>query len=258
MDKKKRKFSVFLRLLLGLLFGAALAFSISMSFVINLQSTLPFIVGCSICVLLAIFWRGFCGLLSLIRAKRGGKILTNIIAFLLVISAAIFIVISGIMIASANRPAPSDSTLIILGCQVRGEAPSLMLTKRMEAALPWLLDNDHALCILSGGQGPGEKITEAECMRRWLVSRGIDEGRLLLEEQSTSTRENIRFSADIIEENALSANLVIATDGFHQHRAQEFAKREALTAGAASASTPWWLLPFYWFREIVAIVVQLI
>ena len=246
------------RILLGLLFGTALAFSILMSFVINFQSTLPFIVGCGICVLLAIFWKSFFGLLTLIRSKRGGKILTNIIAFLLFISAAIFIVISGIMIASATRPAPSASTLIILGCQVRGEAPSLMLTKRLEAALPWLLDNEDALCILSGGQGPGENITEAECMRRWLVAKGIDKGRLLLEEQSTSTRENIRFSVEIIEENALSANIVIATDGFHQHRAQEFAKREALTAGAASASTPWWLLPFYWFREVVAIAVQLI
>ena len=258
MERKTRNYGILIRVLLVLLFGLALAFSILMSFMINFQSTLPFIVGCSICVMITLFWKGFCVLLAQIRAKRRGKLLTNIVALLFVIIIVIFIIISGIMIDSANRPAPPNSTLVILGCQVRGEIPSLMLIKRMEAALPWLLDNEDALCILSGGQGPGESITEAECMRRWLVARGIDESRLLLEEQSTSTRENIRFSVSIIEENALSTNVVIATDGFHQHRAQAFAKSEELTAGAVSASTPLWLLPFYWFREVIAIAVQLI
>jgi len=95
-------------------------------------------------------------------------------------------------------------------------------------------------------------------MRRWLVAGGIADDRFFLEEQSTSTGENIRFSANVIKENSLSANTVIATDGFHQHRAQVFAKREDITAGAVSSSTPLWLLPFYWFREVVAIVVQLV
>ena len=61
-----------------------------------------------------------------------------------------------------------------------------------------------------------------------------------------------------IEENALSTNVVIATDGFHLYRAQAFAKREGWTVGALSASTPRWLLPFYWFREVVAILVPLV
>ena len=111
--------------------------------------------------------------------------------------------------------------------------------------------------LLSCGQGPGEDITEAECMRRWLVARGISGDRLALEEQSTSTLENIRLSKNVIEENGLSTNVAIATDGFHQHRAQTFAEREGMASGAVSASTPWYVFPFYWFREAVAIAVQI-
>jgi uncharacterized SAM-binding protein YcdF (DUF218 family) len=257
MKQKTMKPGTLFRVLLGLLFGITFTFSVFMSFVINFQSTLPFIIVCGISSLLTVYWKGFCGLLTLVWAKRWGKILISMVALLLGVSAVIFTVISGIMIASATSPAPQNATLILLGCQVRGEAPSLMLANRMETALIWLIDNEDAVCVLSGGQGPGENITEAECMRRWLIARGIADDRLFLEEKSTSTWENIRFSEYIIGENGLSTNVVIATDGFHQLRAQAFAKREGLTVGAISATTQWWLLPFYWFRETVAIAVQL-
>ena len=83
---------------------------------------------------------------------------------------------------------------IILGAKVNGEVPSLSLRYRLDAALRYADEYPHVKFILSGGQGPGEHITEAEAMKRFLLDHGIKEERLLLEQQSTSTYENILFS----------------------------------------------------------------
>ena len=76
--------------------------------------------------------------------------------------------------------------------------------------------------ILSGGQGPGEAITEAECMRRALVRRGVDESRLYPEERSTSTQENLRYSRAILEELGVdpARRVAIVTSDFHLCRAR--------------------------------------
>lgn len=76
--------------------------------------------------------------------------------------------------------------------------------------------------VLSGGQGPGEAITEAECMRRALVRRGVDESRLYPEERSTSTQENLRYSRAILEELGVdpARRVAIVTSDFHLCRAR--------------------------------------
>ena len=84
------------------------------------------------------------------------------------------------------------SAVIVLGAGVNGETPSLTLRTRIDAAAAYLEEHPDVPVVLSGGQGPGEAITEAECMRRALVRRGVDESRLYPEERSTSTQENLR------------------------------------------------------------------
>ena len=128
-----------------------------------------------------------------------------------------------------------------------------MLTRRMEAALVYLKNNPEAICIASGGQGPGEAISEAECMRRFLVAGGIEESRIYLEDRSTSTYENLHFSAAIIAAHDLPREVAIATDIYHQCRAQGLAYSERLLGFAVVSRTTYSLLPFYWLREIAAI-----
>ena len=114
------------------------------------------------------------------------------------------------------------SAVIVLGAGVNGETPSLTLRTRIDAAAAYLEEHPDVPVVLSGGQGPGEAITEAECMRRALVRRGADENRLYPEERSTSTQENLRYSRAILEELGVdpAQRVAIVTSDFHLCRAR--------------------------------------
>ncbi len=166
--------------------------------------------------------------------------------------------IVGWMGYSAMKPTQQNATVVILGCKVRGEAPSRMLVDRAKKAIEYLNENPASVCIASGGQGDGEDISEAEALRRYLVANGIEEDRIYLEDKSTSTYENITFTASIIKENNLSANIVVASDNFHQLRASIFAERNGLKASPIGTNTWIFLLPGYWAREALGIVKALV
>lgn len=112
--------------------------------------------------------------------------------------------------------------VIVLGAGVNGETPSLSLRVRIDAAEDYIRAHPDLPVILSGGQGAGEAITEAECMRRALVARGIDENRLYLEERSTSTEENMAFSRALLEELGVDTAqcVAIVTSDYHLCRAR--------------------------------------
>ena len=114
------------------------------------------------------------------------------------------------------------SAVIVLGAGVNGETPSLTLRTRIDAAAAYLEEHPDVPVVLSGGQGPGEAITEAECMRRALVRRVVDESRLYPEERSTSTQENLRYSRAILEELGVdpARRVAIVTSDFHLCRAR--------------------------------------
>ena len=128
-------------------------------------------------------------------------------------------VIRGSLAEKTDEPV---SAVIVLGAGVNGETPSLTLRTRIDAAAAYLEEHPDVPVVLSGGQGPGEAITEAECMRRALVRRGADESRLYPEERSTSTQENLRYSRAILEELGVdpARRVAIVTSDFHLCRAR--------------------------------------
>lgn len=183
-----------------------------------------------------------------------GKAAIIIVIGIFAAGAILAAVISFFMVKEINdKPKNSNTTLIVLGCQVRGDQPSQMLRRRLDAAYDFLAENGDVKVIVSGGKGSDEEISEALCMRNYLVGRGIGEERIIMEDKSTDTRENIRFSKAIIEEQGLPADITIVTDGYHQLRADIFARREGLRSYNISASTALWLLPTYWVREWLGI-----
>lgn len=95
-------------------------------------------------------------------------------------------------------PEDEQLTVMIFGCYVRGEEPGRTLTTRLDAALSLLKRYPNADCIVSGGQGSNEAISEAEAMRRYLVSCGIAEERITLEDRSTNTSENLEYTFAIL------------------------------------------------------------
>lgn len=168
------------------------------------------------------------------------------------------IILAGLMISASNRHPKEPTTVVILGCGVYGERPSLMLVERMDAAFEFLTENPDAVCILSGGKGEGENISEAECMYRYLTAKGIEPERLYKEDDSVSTRENILYSQKIIEENSLASDMTIVTNEFHQYRASKIAEKLGITTYAVSGRTAWWLFPTFSVREMFGIVYEAI
>ena len=129
-----------------------------------------------------------------------------------------------------------------------------MLAGRLNKAYEYLSENPDSLCIVSGGQGNNEGITEAEAMKRYLVDKGIDPQRIIEEGRSTNTYENLLYSKRIMDEMGLEAKAIIVTDGFHEWRAQYIAKQVGIDATGLGSEPYWPLQMCYWIREIFGVV----
>ena len=180
---------------------------------------------------------------------RGGLVLVVVIAVLAIVE-------TGFMVQANMKKPAQGATAVVLGCRVYGERASLSLVERLEAAQKYLEENPDAVCVVSGGQGPGENISEAECMYRWLVNKGIDENRIYKDDQSTSTDENIAFSIEVIRENGLNEEIAIITSEYHSYRACLIAQENGIVYGTSAGQTAIWLFPTYYIRELYGILAE--
>ena len=185
-----------------------------------------------------------------------GKIGLTSLGVVLISGLIVIVILADLMISASSRQPEGETTVVVLGCGVYGERPSLILIERMDAACEFLMQHPDTICILSGGQGEGEDISEAECMYRYLTKKGIEPERLYKEEASVSTRENILYSKRIIEENDLATDMTIVTNEFHQYRAGKIAEKLGITTYAVSGRTAWWLFPTFSVREMFGIVYE--
>ncbi|MFE4813137.1 YdcF family protein [Peribacillus simplex] len=153
---------------------------------------------------------------------------------------------------SIHQQIPENADyLIILGARVKGSIPSLSLQYRIDKAAEYLTANKHTVAIVSGGKGPGEDISEAKAMQQGLIAQGIEEARIMMEDNSTTTRENIVFSKELIPDTAASG-LIVSND-FHIYRAVEIARKEGLNMKGMPARTPKVSLLKSYTREYFAI-----
>lgn len=157
------------------------------------------------------------------------------------------------MISVTASAPPATATVIVLGSKVSGTNPSADLWARIDAAAEYLKDNPQANCIACGGQGRGESVTEASCICDSLVKKGIDPSRVMLEEKSTTTIENIANALTIIDKEDLNSQLAIVTDEYHEFRACSIARRQGASPYAVPAKTPNYILSSCWMRELLAL-----
>lgn len=136
-----------------------------------------------------------------------------------------FAVCEGFIIGYMFSTAPDGvECIIVLGAAVNGEEPSVALYNRIISALEYLKNNPDTVAVLSGGKGEGENISEAECMRRILSENGISENRLIMEDKSTDTAENIKNTLSLIGDRYES--IAIVTNNFHLYRAMRLMKKQ--------------------------------
>lgn len=200
-----------------------------------------------------IFFRPFKSLLSGLWSDKVGRIFLGVVSAFTAVCVIYAVIVSVFMARAVNDP-PKDenTTVIVLGCKVKDGRPSLMLKRRLDRAYSYLSEHETVSVIVSGGQGSDELISESQCMRDYLVEKGISEKRIFMEDKSTSTEENLEFSEEIIKIRHLPENITLITDGFHQYRAELIAEKSGFDRKSIknlSGYTSWYIIPTYWVRE---------
>ncbi|OPX44060.1 hypothetical protein CLHUN_20850 [Ruminiclostridium hungatei] len=172
-----------------------------------------------------------------------------------------FVIVSVILISSAiSERTEKVDCVIVLGAGLKGETPTLVLAQRLDNTLAYAAENPGTVIIVSGGQGRGEAITEAEGMKRYLVRHGIDEDLIIKEEKSTSTFENMVFSRNLYKQSFGKElrRVMLITNDFHMFRSKMLAKRAGLEPCGISSGTPWYIYPNVFLREYLAVFKSLI
>ena len=175
--------------------------------------------------------------------------------------------IIGVIIASAvvvhYEPEKDKDYIIILGCGIRKDGtPTPLLKGRVDRALRFreqqLKETGKDLCfVVSGGQGPNEVISEAECMKNYLISQGIPEERIITEDKSTTTAENMSFSKEkIAQAGGLNGKIAYSTTNYHVFRGGLKARRVKMRAVGMGAKTKWYFWPNAAVREFVGLLTE--
>ena len=193
-----------------------------------------------------------------LESEKGLKIPAAVrIAYRTVFAAglAIFLYVECRVVDSMTAvPVQDLDYVIVLGAGLIGKEPTNPLRVRIEKAAEYMSENPDTILIASGGKGPNEEISEAECIRDRLVRLyGIDEERIILEDRSKSTEENLINSMQIIGDPGASVGII--TNSFHEYRAMLIAEHIGYeNAGPVPATT---LLPVgihYVIREFFGVV----
>ena len=182
-----------------------------------------------------------------------------LIIFIIIKSMGILFSIISILIVSDFNSKIEDykkiDYAIILGAGLDGAEVSIRLKKRLDQGYNELNNLDVPI-IVSGGQGPDELVTEGYAMAEYLINKGIQKKRLILEEKSTSTQENLLFSLKFIPDH--KNNIVVVTSDYHMFRAKMLAKRMNWKVQGSSAKSSREDLPKQFIREIFAVLKDLI
>ena len=166
------------------------------------------------------------------------------------------------IIAARHEPEPDRDFVIILGCGIRKDGtPSPILRGRIDRALGFAekqkkLTGREITFVTSGGQGADETISESESMKRYLVGKGIPAERIITEDRSTDTFENMKFSKEKIWEADPNAKVAFSTTNYHVFRSGLYARRVKMRAVGMGADTKWYFWPNASVREFVGLLTE--
>jgi uncharacterized SAM-binding protein YcdF (DUF218 family) len=190
----------------------------------------------------------------LVVFRRFPKIVQRILFIGLTCIVLSFVISQSMIIFNMRNTSKSGADFVmVLGCRVVGEYASLPLLGRGYTAIRYLKNNPATNVILTGGQGSGENISEAEALRRLLRENNIDEERIFIEDVSTSTMENFINSHKLY--SLLDKNIVVVTSDYHMFRSLSIAKKLKYenVSGLPTRSQSV-LLPIFLLREYVAVM----
>ncbi|WP_459076764.1 YdcF family protein [Herbivorax alkaliphila] len=212
-----------------------------------------------------IFFIGvFLLIIALVRIKGRGhllkiknKIIRRVFILLMALFVISFVLVQGVIIFSAQADEGVEPDyMIILGAGLIGDFVPPTLQYRLDKGIEYLEENPDLKVVVTGGQGPGETVTEAYAMEKYLINNGIDKKRIIKEERATNTFENFKFSKEILDQvdGTGSYSVIIVTNGFHIFRSQMIAERNGFEAYRLPAKTNPSVLVNCYLREYFAVI----
>lgn len=168
------------------------------------------------------------------------------------VALAVFLIVEGFIFSGFRGDCPAGvDYVIILGAKTG----SVTIEARMDRACEYLNENPDAIAVVTGGQGGDEETSEGEYMRLGLMKRGIDASRIIVENNSTSTAENLEYARKLIGD--ASASVAVVSNNYHIFRATGIARNYfsgevyGLPMNSNIIS-----LPHYMVREFFAVLVD--
>ena len=145
---------------------------------------------------------------------------------------------------------------VVLGAGLRGDQPSQTLKTRLDKGVEYLRENPEAQIVVAGGLGAAASLAEAEVMKRYLTAQGIDEKRILKEEKSTTTDENLKFSKELLiaREGLPVQAITVITSDYHLYRAKQIAGKYYPQVYALAAESAPMVKINYAIREYFAVI----
>ena len=164
--------------------------------------------------------------------------------------------------AAQHTPKFNQDFVIILGSKVMSDGTLTPLLKgRVDKAIDfgnkqYEMSKKKIIYIPSGGKGSDENISEAEAMKKYLIEKGINKNQIIIENKSTSTIENMKFSKQIIDEKEKNAKICFSTTNYHVFRSGVIANREGIDCEGIGSKTKWYFYTNALIREFIANIVQ--
>lgn len=203
--------------------------------------------------------------LSLILIFKGTQLNSGIHATILTIILLSmyfgFLFFSYLVYSYAYQMLPVNKNLdyvIVLGSGLIGDKVPPLLKSRLDKGIEiysqQLSKGNHTKIVVSGGQGSDEIVPEAVAMKKYLVSQGIPELDILVEDKSTTTYENMKFSKNIMNNISKNYSCIFVSNNYHVFRASIYARKAGLKANGVGAPTAFYFLPSALIREYIAII----
>lgn len=171
----------------------------------------------------------------------------------------LFVIAEGcIIIGSIYTPTPvkQPEYVVVLGSGIKEDGtPTQTLKNRLERSITYAAEHPHTYIVVSGGQGKNEPMPEAQAMAQYLKARGVDPDRIIIEDKSTSTMENFKFTKELIGNEK---EIAFITNNFHIFRSSILAKRNGFTGYGYGTTTPGIVLVNSYLREFFALIKSLI
>ncbi|MGW0036378.1 YdcF family protein [Gordonia sp. NPDC003376] len=194
------------------------------------------------------------------------ELLTTVILPVLILPGAILILelVAYIVYAiaySLPRRVPEAQAVVVLGAGLSGDQVTPLLASRIDrgiAVLNELTDRGgDPVLVLSGGQGSDEALSEAEAMSRYATGKGVEPVRMILEDTSTTTLENLRNTVAVLAARSFHwTRMLVVTSNFHVLRAAFFTRQLGINASCTGAPTAIYYVPAGFLREFAAVVVH--